>query len=137
MNNLREFAASSNGDRWFLGRDEENGLAYVVHKAGDPSGGTITHLELGDFLNRGPLHPQHEALLRLIGTLARPPEAFPTRESWAIYRHESKGRLEYLGAITAKGGEDALVQATKLLPEEDPENLIAKLRTGEPEPGGV
>ncbi len=66
---LREFAASSNGDRWFLGRHEETGLAYVVHKASQPSGGAITHIELGAFLNRGPIHPQHQELLRLISTL--------------------------------------------------------------------
>jgi hypothetical protein len=68
----------------------------------------------------------------LIGTLALSPEAFPISESWAIFRHESKGRLEHLGVITAKDGEDALVQATKLMPDEDPENLIAKLWTGAP-----
>ena len=52
---LREFAASSNGDRWYLGRNEETMNAYVVHKANEPSGGTVTHIELGAFLNRGPL----------------------------------------------------------------------------------
>ena len=28
--NLREFASSSNGDRWFLGQDEATGIAHVV-----------------------------------------------------------------------------------------------------------
>ena len=128
---LREFAASSNGDRWFLGRHEENGLAYVLHRASGRSGGVVTDIELGAFLNRGPLHPQHETLLRLIGTLATPPED-PRNERWAIYRHESKGRLQYLSVVTANDGEAALVQATKLMPGEDPEKLIAKLWTGEP-----
>ena len=38
--NLREFSASTNGDRWYLGRDEETMNAYVVHKANQSSGGT-------------------------------------------------------------------------------------------------
>jgi hypothetical protein len=66
---LREFAASSNGDRWYLGRNEETMNAYVVHKANEPSGGTITRIELGVFLNRGPIAPEHQGLLRLIGSL--------------------------------------------------------------------
>jgi hypothetical protein len=69
-NQLREFAASSNGDRWFLGQEEETGLAYVVHKANEPSGGALTSIDLGAFLYHGPIAPEHHALLRLIGSLA-------------------------------------------------------------------
>jgi hypothetical protein len=54
---LREFAASSNGDRWFLGRHDENGLAYVVHKASAPSGGAVTQIEIGAFLTSRPPSP--------------------------------------------------------------------------------
>ena len=36
---LRKFSDSSNGDQWFLGRDEA-GRARVLHKANVPSGGT-------------------------------------------------------------------------------------------------
>ena len=43
--------------------------AYVVHKANQSSGGTTSHIELGAFLNRGPIAPEHQALLRLIGSL--------------------------------------------------------------------
>src|SRR5437879_5923652 len=39
---LREFATSSNGDRWLIARDEETGSAFVVHKANRPSGGAVT-----------------------------------------------------------------------------------------------
>ena len=67
---LREFASSSNGDRWFLGRDEASGVAHVVHKANLPSGGTVTEIALGAFLERGPSSPEALALLRLIGSLA-------------------------------------------------------------------
>jgi hypothetical protein len=66
---LREFAVSSNGDRWYLGRDKETMHAYVVHNANLPSGGSVTHIEIGAFLNRAPIAPEHQALLRLIGTL--------------------------------------------------------------------
>lgn len=66
---LREFASSSNGDRWFLGRDDATGVAHVVHRANQPSGGTVTHMELGAFLNRGPSAPEMLGLLKLIGSL--------------------------------------------------------------------
>ena len=66
---LREFASSSNGDRWYLGRDEASGVAHVVHKANLPSGGAVTHVELGAFLNRGPSAPEMLGLLKLIGSL--------------------------------------------------------------------
>jgi hypothetical protein len=66
---LREFAFSSNGDRWSLGRDEKTGVAHVVHQANQPSGGVVTHIELGAFLSRGPSAPEMLGLLKLIGTL--------------------------------------------------------------------
>jgi len=56
-------------------------------------------------------------------------------ESWAIYRHESNGRLQYLDVITAKDSEHAFKEATELLPEEDPEKLRVKPWTGTPERG--
>jgi hypothetical protein len=66
---LREFAASQNGDRWFVAR-RMNDKAYIVHKANDSSGGARTESEVGVFLQRTPTGvPEHEALLRLIGTL--------------------------------------------------------------------
>jgi hypothetical protein len=70
---LREFAVSSNGDRWFLGRDEDTGSAFVVHKANRPSGGAVTHWDVGAFLTGGnPDAPERQALLRLLGNLASP-----------------------------------------------------------------
>lgn len=66
---LREFASSSNGDRWFLGRDEATGIAHVVHRANEPSGGAVTGIELGAFLSRGSSSPEKLGLLQLIGTL--------------------------------------------------------------------
>ncbi len=67
---LREFASSSNGDRWFLGRHAATGTVHVVHRANLPSGGAVTPIEIGTFLGRAPSAPDTLALLRLIGTLA-------------------------------------------------------------------
>lgn len=64
-----EFAASSNGDRWLLGRDRDSGVAHVVHQANEPSGGMRTRIEIIDFLSQGRMAPEHYALLVLIGTL--------------------------------------------------------------------
>jgi hypothetical protein len=70
---FKEFASSPNGDRWLLGRHDENGFAYVQHRANGPSGGRVTAVELGAFLTAGPLHPQQHELLKLIGTLVDAP----------------------------------------------------------------
>ena len=64
---LRKFSDSSNGDQWFLGRDEA-GRARVLHKANVPSGGMETHYEIGAFLAR-PHTPEAQDLLILIGAL--------------------------------------------------------------------
>jgi hypothetical protein len=62
--------SSPNGDDWFLCCEGASGSVYVKHRANASSGGHETDLDIGDFLNRGPRNPEHEALLRLIGTLA-------------------------------------------------------------------
>ena len=67
-NRQREIFHSENGDRWFLCRDDD-GRAFVFHKANVSSGGTATTIELGDFLGRGKSGPEHQALARLIGSL--------------------------------------------------------------------
>jgi hypothetical protein len=63
----REIYHSENGDRWWLCRDD--GRAFVLHKANVSSGGTVTKIELGDFLGAGKAGPEHQALIRLIGSL--------------------------------------------------------------------
>ncbi|TFF21747.1 hypothetical protein E3C22_13755 [Jiella endophytica] len=67
---MREFASSSNGDRWFLCCDEATRNGYVLHQANLPSGGAATRVAIGDFLKQGSAGPEHQALLHLIGTLA-------------------------------------------------------------------
>ncbi len=66
----KEFALSSNGDRWSLARDEKDGIAYVIHKANEPSGGAVTRIEISDFLKGAPAAPEHQALLCLLGAVA-------------------------------------------------------------------
>ena len=63
---IEQLYRSPNGDTWFLARDPMTGLAFVRHQANAASGGQVTDIEIGDFL-RGPLHPEQEALLRVIG----------------------------------------------------------------------
>jgi hypothetical protein len=65
----RELYSSPNGDRWFLARDPETGELFVRHQANVPSGGHVTDIDLGMFLSGGQRNSEHQALLRLIGTL--------------------------------------------------------------------
>ena len=44
---------------------------------------------------------------------------------------EGGGKLRYLGVVSAAGQEDAMSKAVKLLPDEDPEKLCARLWEGE------
>ena len=59
---------SANGDSWFLGQDVETSERYVLHRANAPSGGTVTRVELADFLALNQGAPEHQALTRLIDT---------------------------------------------------------------------
>ena len=65
----RVLYSSSNGDRWLLRRDPANGDVFVRHEANVPSGGKRTDIDIGEFLSSGQRNPEHQALLRLIGTL--------------------------------------------------------------------
>jgi hypothetical protein len=66
----RQLYESANGDRWYLVSDPDSERVFVKHQANRPSGGQMTEIEIGSFLNRGPRSPEHRELLRLIGTLA-------------------------------------------------------------------
>ena len=72
MSERRELYRSPNGDCWFLGREPANGRAFIIHQPNAPSGGKLSHIELGDFLRRSE-GPEQQALLRLIGTLVDVP----------------------------------------------------------------
>ncbi|MDR7037807.1 hypothetical protein J2X36_002558 [Methylobacterium sp. BE186] len=71
----RELYASPNGDRWFLVLDDEKGRPFIVHEPNRASGGSPTEFEVGSFLVAGGGGPEHQELLRLIGTLAEHEEA--------------------------------------------------------------
>jgi hypothetical protein len=63
---------SPNGDVWRLIRDPRSGLPMVEHKPNTGSGGRTSLTEIGQFLRTGGNGPEHQALLRLIGTLVEP-----------------------------------------------------------------
>lgn len=68
-NEARELYRSPNGDRWCLVRDFGSGRVFVRHEPNAPSGGRPSDTGIGEFLVRGGHGPEHQALLRLIGTL--------------------------------------------------------------------
>jgi hypothetical protein len=75
----RELYSSPNGDRWYLARESGTGRPFVRHKANIPSGGQVTDIDIDAFLSGGRRHPEHQALLRMIGTLV---ESDPRRIAW-------------------------------------------------------
>jgi hypothetical protein len=46
---------------------------FIEHEPNASSGGQTAHIEIGDFLMHGGHGPEHQALLRLIGTLVEEP----------------------------------------------------------------
>jgi hypothetical protein len=67
MTKARTLYSSPTGDRWFLIRNA-SGEVFVRHEANSASGGNVDHIEIGTFLSFG-RDPEHEELLRLIGSL--------------------------------------------------------------------
>ena len=63
------YRSAPNGDRWSLVRDPESGRVFIEHQPNVSSGGKPSQMEIGDFLAHGGHGPEHQALLRLIGTL--------------------------------------------------------------------
>lgn len=72
MSERRELYRSPNGDAWFLAREPADGHAFIIHQPNAPSGGHLSPI-LGSFLSNGANGPEHQALLRLIGTLVEVP----------------------------------------------------------------
>lgn len=67
MQDLIQFAMSSNGDRWFLGKRASDAEAIVLHRANSSSGGHETETLVAEFLNIRPFGPEREALIELLG----------------------------------------------------------------------
>lgn len=65
-----EFYKSSNGDRWFLVLNEM-GHVYVAAEPNEASGGRGEAIGIGEFLSAENSGPEHDALLRMIGSLVR------------------------------------------------------------------
>ena len=73
----REIYSSPNGDRWSLVR-YANGRVAILHEANRASGGHASDIDIGTFLIRGGHGPEHQELLRLIGTLVEEPSNLET-----------------------------------------------------------
>jgi hypothetical protein len=65
----KELYSSANGDRWYLVRDLGSGGVFIRHEPNAPSGGRTSNIGIGEFLTPGGHGPEHQELLRLIGTL--------------------------------------------------------------------
>lgn len=75
MHNLKEFATSSNGDRWFLGRNEQSSAAFVLHRGNPASGGHETRSTVDSFLAQEPRGPQHDRLAAVLAAIEAPETA--------------------------------------------------------------
>jgi hypothetical protein len=64
----REIYRSSSDDAWSLRREGDH--VFVLHRANEASGGTQTPIELGEFLQKENDGAEHQALRRIIGSLA-------------------------------------------------------------------
>lgn len=66
MDDLKEFARSSNGDSWLLEQEEGSRDAIVVHRGNPPSGGHETRMPAQVFLDLKPGTPEQDALRRIL-----------------------------------------------------------------------
>jgi hypothetical protein len=102
---MQQLYRSPNGDTWFLARDPATGLGTVRHRANASSGGQVTDLEIGAFLN-GPRHPEQEALLRVIGASMVDPQGTAVEDEQPAAKAErewSDAELTQLGNMLVRG----------------------------------
>ena len=59
MPDRRELYRSPNGDSWLLGREPATGHVFIVHQPNAPSGGRLSHIELGEFLRKADHFSDH------------------------------------------------------------------------------
>jgi hypothetical protein len=76
----RQLYSSTNGDRWLLCHQSDTQRVFIKHEPNVPSGGHVSEIDIGTFLSRGPLNPEHQALLRLIAALTDGDPETPTAE---------------------------------------------------------
>lgn len=72
---MKEFAASSNGDKWFLKHDDATGEQVVIHQANIASGGSETSWPLSSFLQIFGEHSQGDARRQALRDANYPGEA--------------------------------------------------------------
>ncbi len=63
MGDLQEFASSSNGDKWLVGKDGTTNRLFVLHRGNAASGGHETSSSVDAFLNQQPFGPERDALV--------------------------------------------------------------------------
>lgn len=63
------YRSAQDGDRWLLVRETSSERVFIEHEPNTSSGGRTSHIDIQDFLAGGGHGPEHQALLRLIGTL--------------------------------------------------------------------
>src|SRR5262249_38270865 len=63
------YRSAPDGDRWSLVRETQSGRVFIEHEPNASSGGKASRIDVADFLARSAHGPEHQALLRLIGTL--------------------------------------------------------------------
>ena len=54
-------------------RETETGRGFIQHQANEASDGRVSDIEIGAFLGTGEGDPEHQELLRLVGTLVGEP----------------------------------------------------------------
>jgi hypothetical protein len=84
---MRELYSSPNGDRWYLARDSDSGQVFIRHEPNLPSGGKAADLEVGMFLRLRGQGPEHQELVRLIGTLVERDVSFERGTAARIKSH--------------------------------------------------
>jgi hypothetical protein len=102
---IEQLYRSPNGDTWFLARHPTTGLAFVRHQGNASSGGQVTDIEIGAFLD-GPPHPQQQALLRVIGVSIVDPQSTAVEDEppgTDTEREWSDADLTELGNMLVRG----------------------------------
>lgn len=84
MAGMRELYRSPQGDCWSLACDPANGAAFVLHEPNASPGGGASRIAIGAFLRTDANGPEHQALLRLIGSLVED-TASPDDESSSAF----------------------------------------------------
>lgn len=64
-----QFSVSSNGDKWYLARENGPDRTTVVHEANCSSGGAVTSTSIEDFLRANLEAPERQDFVRLVADL--------------------------------------------------------------------